>query len=294
MLERSDFTITHQVLQVVPHVQWTPAVVPPAHERREEWRTFADLAEASGTPLLGATAANALPRLNRLLRRLPGRPELTPDRLIALLLRWGRRTSMRELRRHPEGVLLPRSEPGTFLGRRVRTADGLVHLAPPELVADAARLDELEAELSRTDVLRLVGRRDRRSHNSWMHGNPRISQPAGGNTVLLHPQDAVERGIAEGDTIEVSSPTGSVRLPCSLTEDVARGVVVVPHGWGHATSGHPRARSLPGANVNDVIPGGPAHMDPVSGQAVMLAHAVEVRRVLVGDDTPTPDEALPA
>jgi hypothetical protein len=27
---------------------------------------------------------------------------------------------------------------------------------------------------------------------------------------------------------------------------------------------------------------------------VMLAHAVEVRRVLVGDDTPTPDEALPA
>jgi formate dehydrogenase len=294
MLERSDFTITHQVLQVVPHVQWTPAVVPPAHERREEWRTFADLAEASGTPLLGATAANALPRLNRLLRRLPGRPELTPDRLIALLLRWGRRTSMRELRRHPEGVLLPRSEPGTFLGRRVRTADGLVHLAPPELVADAARLGELEAELSRTDVLRLVGRRDRRSHNSWMHGNPRISQPAGGNTVLLHPQDAVERGIAEGDTIEVSSPTGSVRLPCSLTEDVARGVVVVPHGWGHATSGHPRARSLPGANVNDVIPGGPAHMDPVSGQAVMLAHAVEVRRVLVGDDTPTPDEALPA
>jgi formate dehydrogenase len=294
MLERSDFTITHQVLQVVPHVQWTPAVVPPAHERREEWRTFADLAEASGTPLLGATAANALPRLNRLLRRLPGRPELTPDRLIALLLRWGRRTSMRELRRHPEGVLLPRSEPGTFLGRRVRTADGLVHLAPPELVADAARLDALEAELSRTDVLRLVGRRDRRSHNSWMHGNPRISQPAGGNTVLLHPQDAVERGIAEGDTIEVSSPTGSVRLPCSLTEDVARGVVVVPHGWGHATSGHPRARSLPGANVNDVIPGGPAHMDPVSGQAVMLAHAVEVRRVLVGDDTPTPDEALPA
>jgi formate dehydrogenase len=286
MLERSDFAITHQALQVVPHAQWTPAVVPAAHERREEWRIFSDLAEACGTPILGLTAAHALPRLNRLLRRLPGQPEVTPDRILALLLRWGRRTSMPELRRHPEGVLLPPAQPGTFLGRRVRTSDRLVHLAPPELVADAARLDTLEAELSRTDVLRLVGRRDRRSHNSWMHGNPRISQPAGGNRALLHPEDAAQRGILDGDLVEVASEAGTVQLPCSLTDDVARGVVVVPHGWGHATSGHPRARALPGANVNDVIPAGPAHMDPVSGQAVMLAHAVQVRRVQPQPDTP--------
>ena len=188
-------------------------------------------------------------------------------------------------------MLLPRSEPGSFLGRRVRTPDGLVHLAPPELLADATRLDDLEAELSRTDVLRLVGRRDRRSHNSWMHGNPRISQPQGGNTALLHPQDAAERGIDDGDLVEVSSPAGSVRLPCSLTDDVARGVVVVPHGWGHGTSGHPHARSLPGANVNEVIPGGPAHMDPVSGQAVMLAHVVEVRPVVPDPGAPADEDA---
>ncbi len=286
MLERSDFTITHLVLQVVPHAQWTPAVVAPAHERREEWRIFSDLAEASGVPILGPTAANAVPRLNRLLRRLPGRPELTPDRIIALLLRWGRRTSMPELRRHPEGVLLPPAQPGTFLGRRVRTPDGLVHLAPPELIADADRLDDLEAELSRTDVLRLVGRRDRRSHNSWLHGNPRISQPPGGNAALLNPRDAAERGIADAALIEVSSPEGAIRLPCTLTDDVARGVVVVPHGWGHGASGHPRARSLPGANVNDVIPGGQEHMDPVSGQAVMLAHPVEVRPAGPGRGVP--------
>ena len=228
-----------------------------------------------------------LPRLNRLLHRLPGRPELTPDRIVALLLRSGRRTTMPELRRHPEGVLLPPSQAGTFLGRRVSTPDGLVHLAPPELVADAARLTT-SRQNCRAEMLRLRGRRDRRSHNSWMHGNPRISQPPGGNTALLHPQDAAERGIGDGDRIEISSQDGSIRLPCSLTEDVARGVVVVPHGWGHATSGHHRARSLPGANVNDVIPGGPAHMDPVSGQAVMLAHVVEVRPI--GADL---DSALP-
>lgn len=278
MLERSDFPASHQSLQVVPHAQWTPAVVPPLGERRTEWQIFSDLAMASGIRPWGATAAHVLPRLNRLLARLPRGPQVSADALLAVLLRWGRHTSLRELRRHPEGVLLPATEPGSFLGHRVATPDGLVDLAPADLLADMDRLGATEADLSRPGVLRLIGRRDRRSHNSWMHNNPHISQPDG-NAALLHPTDAAERGIVDGATVEVRGAAGAVRLPVSLTEDVARGVVVVPHGWGHATTGPRRAQSLAGVNVNDIIPGGPAHMDPVSGQAVMLAHEVEVSAV---------------
>ncbi|CAN5709375.1 molybdopterin-dependent oxidoreductase [soil metagenome] len=278
MLERSDFPASHQSLQIVPHAQWTPAVVEPLAERRTEWQIFSDLALASGVRPWGTTAAHALPRLNRLLRRLPRSPQVTLDHLLAVLLRWGRHTSMRELKRHPEGVLLPATEPGSFLGSRVGTDDGLVDLAPADLVADLDRLVAAEADLSRPDVLRLIGRRDRRSHNSWMHNNAYIRQPDG-NSALLHPDDAAARGIVDGTTVEVSSPTGSVEVTVSLTTDVARGVVVVPHGWGHATTGPQRAQALAGANINTVIPGGAPHMDPVSGQAVMLAHEVEVRPV---------------
>ena len=279
MLERSDFPASHQSLQVVPHAQWTPAVVPPLGERRTEWRIFSDLALASGVRPWGTTAAHLLPGLNRLLARLPRRPQVGIDALLAVLLRWGRHTSMRELRRRPEGVLLPATEPGSFLGKRVATPDGLVDLAPADLVADLARLEAAEPGLSRTGVLRLIGRRDRRSHNSWMHNNPHISQPDG-NAALLHPADAAERGIVDGAEVEVRGAAGVVRLPVALTDDVARGVVVVPHGWGHATTGPRRARGLGGVNINDVIPGGAAHMDPVSGQAVMLAHEVEVSAVV--------------
>jgi len=278
MLERSDFPASHQSLQVVPHAQWTPPVVAPTGQRRTEWQIFSDLALASGVRPFGTTAAHALPRLNRLLGRLPGSPQIGFDHLLAILLRWGRRTSLRELRRRPDGVLLPPTEPGSFLGRRVATADGLVDLAPTDLVADLDRLAAAEAELSRPGVLRLVGRRDRRSHNSWMHNNSHIRQPDG-NTALLHPDDAAARGIVDGASVVVSSPTGEVEIAVSLTDDVAPGVVVVPHGWGHATTGPRRARALAGANINAVIPGGPAHMDPVSGQAIMLAHEVDVRPV---------------
>ena len=278
MLERSDFPASHQSLQTVPHAQWTPAVVEPLAQRRTEWQIFSDLALASGVSPFGTTAAHALPRLNRLLRRLPRSPQVTFDHLLAVLLRWGRRTTLGELKRHPEGVLLPATEPRSFLGKRVATADGLVDLAPADLVADLDRLVATEADLSRPGVLRLVGRRDRRSHNSWMHNNSHIRQPDG-NTALMHPDDAAERGIVDGSRVEVSSPTGAVEVAVSLTDDVARGVVVVPHGWGHATTGPKRARALAGANINAVVPGGAAQMDPVSGQAIMLAHEVEVRPV---------------
>uniref|UniRef100_UPI0030F7F460 molybdopterin dinucleotide binding domain-containing protein n=1 Tax=Nocardioides salarius TaxID=374513 RepID=UPI0030F7F460 len=90
----------------------------------------------------------------------------------------------------------------------------------------------------------------------------------------------------EGDEVEVRGAAGAVRLPVKLTTDVARGVVVVPHGWGHRASGATRARDRDGVNVNEVVPGGAAHMEPVSGQAVMLAHEVEVSPV--GPVSPTP------
>lgn len=278
MLERSDFPASHQSLQAVPHAQWTPAVVEPLAQRRTEWQIFSDLALASGVRPWGTTAAHSLPRLNRLLRRLPRSPEITADHLLAGLLRWGRRTTLGELKRRPEGVLLPATQPGSFLGKRVATPDRLVDLAPADLVADLSRLMASEIELSRPDVLRLVGRRDRRSHNSWMHNNDHIRQPDG-NTALMHPEDAAARGIGDGTAVTISSASGSVEVTVALTDDVARGVVVVPHGWGHATTGPRRARALAGANINAVIPGGPTHMDPVSGQAVMLAHQVEVRPV---------------
>ncbi len=263
MLERSDFPASHQPLQLVPHAQWTPAVVAPLAERRTEWRIFSDLALAAGVPPWGTTPARLVPWVNRALARLPGSPRLGPDHLVALLLRWGRRTTLRVLRRHPAGVLLPPTPPGPFLGRRVRTPDGLVDLAPANLVADLDRLARLEPELSRPGVLRLVGRRDRRSHNSWMHNNPHVRQPQG-NTALMRPADAAdaadaaEHGIADGDLVEVTGGAGSVRLPVGLTEDVAPGVVVVPHGWATPRAAPAAPGRRPGSTSTASCPGAPS------------------------------------
>ena len=111
-----------------------------------------------------------------------------------------------------------------------------------------------------------------------MHNNPHIKQAAG-NVALMHPDDAKRRGVVQGDVIEIRSDQGEVSVKVNLTKDIAPGVIAVPHGWGHQDSNMSRAASLPGANINEVVPGGPENMEPVSGQAIMLGHFVTVEKV---------------
>jgi formate dehydrogenase len=291
MLERSDYPASHAMLQVTPHVQYTEAVVRPKYERREEWRIFADLALACGAKPWGKLG-NVLPHVNRLLARLPGNVELTPDDMLALMLRWGGKTTLDELRSNPGGVMLPPNEPDSFLGKRVPTKDGMVQLRLDDVLSDLPRLESEEARLRPSPgKLVLVGQRDRRSHNSWMHNSPRIRQPEG-NHALVHPADAQSLGIDDGDVVQVGSSQGAVRLRARVTDEMRRGVVAVPHGWGHAGSSVNRAAALPGANINEVIPGGARHVEPVSGMAIMMGHEVTVRRVDATDDRPATDAAV--
>ncbi len=279
MLERSDYPIAWANLQPTPFAQFTDAVVPPAYERRPEWQIFADLAVACGASPVGRSLANAVPRVNALLERVPGGRPVTPDTLLALLFRWGGQVSLDELRAHPEGVELAPTEPGSFLGRRVPTPDGRVRLAPHRILRDLVRLRDRALDFAPVDdgTLVLIGRRERRSHNSWMHNNPGITQPAA-NTALVHPADAARLGLTDGGTVTIDrAGPEAVTLPLRVTDDVAEGVVVVPHGWGHAGHGGRRAAALGGGNVNQIVPGGSAEAEPLSGQAVMLAHRVVVR-----------------
>ena len=71
----------------------------------------------------------------------------------------------------------------------------------------------------------------------------------------LHPRDAAERSIEDGDGVEVTSPRGEIALKAKLTEDTQPGLVWVDFGWGNPTDGKASMNVL----VND------AYFDPVSG-----------------------------
>ncbi|XXT18881.1 molybdopterin-dependent oxidoreductase [Sorangium sp. So ce429] len=288
MLERSDIPLGMILSQVTPYAQFSERVVAPKHERREEWEIFSELLLACGIRPKQGNLCSALPQVNRFLKYLPGKLRVEPDHLLELALRVLGDVSLSRLRAQPRGAFLPPTQPGSFLGKRVFTPDGRVDLAPRALVQDLTRLAREEARFQRhaaqgdsgpRDVLELflVGRRERRSHNSWMLNNSRLRQPPT-NVCLLSPEDAAQAGIRDRDLVAIRSEGREIVLPVELSDAVGRGVIVVPHGWGHAQSGMSVASHLGGANVNEVIPGGTANLEPVSGQAIMTGHVVQVRR----------------
>jgi formate dehydrogenase len=282
MLERADFPASHMVLQETPHAQYTTAMVSPKFERRPEWEIFSDLAIACGAKAFGQSVCNILPHLNRGLSKIPGvsKHPVKPEHLLSLLLKWGNKVSLKELTANPQGVLLGPTEPHSFLGKRVPTKNGKVQLWPKKLITDLPRLKLLsDSFLQKTDQLYLIGQRDRRSHNSWMHNNPRIKQ-ASTHNAIINTIDAKQRNITEQDKIEICSAQGHIVLNVHITDDITPGVIAVPHGWGHQESGLSKAAKLPGENINKVIPGGSQNMEPASGQAIMVGHLVTVKKVV--------------
>lgn len=281
-LERDDMPLGITGYQPVPYLQYAAPVVPPLGEARDEWWIFTQLGRTCRAPLLGSRwiqalastvvggARNASSRRMRFWARMGYR-----------LMSWFNGRSLGTLRRHPHGVLLAPPRAGRFLNRRVLTDDGKVDLAPARFMREAERLDELfDRERERSGELRLVSRRERMSHNSWMHNVPRfVRGRRTTNRLHMHPDDAAARELGEGDVCELRTPAGEIRVPVHLSDAMMRGTVSLPHGWGHAlASGLRVANRTTGANYNELSADGPDALEPLSGMAQLTGFAVECVR----------------
>jgi anaerobic selenocysteine-containing dehydrogenase len=125
----------------------------------------------------------------------------------------------------------------------------------------------------------LIGRRDLRSNNSWMHNLPLLVSGPERCTAWLHPDDAARLGLAHGDAVRVSSRAGQVELPVQVTEDIMPGVVSIPHGWGHGGRGVRLQVAADHAGVNSNLLADELLLDPVSGNAVLNGIPVELAPV---------------
>ncbi len=284
MYERDDFPFTFQAFQATPFRQATEAVVPPAGQARTEWDIVDDLTgrlacETTGFRLLGS--------VRKTLRAIGVgmTPRLMIDGLIRMSQggdRFGLRRGGLSLRRlteqHPHGVVVaPHIRTGVlrdavaYRSRRVK----LVH-------ADiAAEVDKLTRDGHPDGYpLRLIGMREPRSENSWMHNSPLLMRGERVHRALIHVDDAADLQIADGDPVRVSSPYGEITIAATTTKDVMPGVIAVPHGWGHKGTGTwALANRAGGANVNRLTSSAPEDVEALSGMAWLTGVPVRVDRV---------------
>jgi anaerobic selenocysteine-containing dehydrogenase len=249
-LERDHYDLVFHTLAVRNTAKYSPPVFARPHDARHDWEILNGLTHRMHGTLQARAKALAL-------------QTLTPRRMLDIGLRQGpyggglrplaRGLNMPTLERHPHGVDLGPLQPS--LPARLRTADRRLHLAPTPLLADVARL-EATLEATRVDdrVLQLIGRRALRSNNSWMHNSERLVRGRNRCTLQMHPDDAAARALTEGDEVRITSRTGIVITSLEVTDQVMRGVVSLPHGWGHARAGTQLdvANRHPGVSINDL------------------------------------------
>ncbi|WP_328435112.1 molybdopterin oxidoreductase family protein [Streptomyces sp. NBC_00425] len=201
--------------------------------------------------------------------------ESGPERRLDMMLRlgpygdgFGARPdglSLARLLESPHGIDL--GPLGPRLPQPLKTVSGRIELLPQPIAGDLPRLREsLER---RPDGLVLVGRRHLRSNNSWMHNVPALTGGTNRCTLQIHPEDAERLGVRDGAPVRVTGAGGEVTAPAEVTDTVRRGVVSLPHGWGHDRPGTrlSHAAADPGVNVNQLLDG--SLLDPLSGNAVL-------------------------
>ncbi len=225
------------------------------------------------SPVAGLEPSEVLERLTA----ADGTPRTGPERLLDLMLRCGPygdgfgtredgpRLTLDALIAAPHGVDLGPLHPR--IPEVLRTPSGRIELAPETIVADVPRLHAvLERPIS--DMV-LIGRRQLRSNNSWMHNLPLLAKGPVRCTAHVHPDDAARLGLSDGEPAIVSSRTGSVRVPVEVTDAIMPGVVSIPHGWGHDAPGTAMsvAAQRPGTNSN--VLADELVLDAPSGNAVL-------------------------
>ncbi|WP_327143125.1 molybdopterin-dependent oxidoreductase [Nocardia sp. NBC_01327] len=161
---------------------------------------------------------------------------------------------------NPHGIDLGALRPG--LPGLLRTASKAVELAPPELLDDVVRLRERLAAASPEMVL--VGRRQLRSNNSWLHNVGPLMGGSNRCTLHIHPEDVARLGL-DGHAV-VKSAAGTLTVDLEPTDDIMPGVVSLPHGWGHSGSEQTVASAHAGVNANVLTDD--SLVDAPSGNAV--------------------------
>lgn len=271
-------------LQEKPYMQATRAVCNMEAEQRDEGSIYIDLAAACGKPLFGSRLAQwffaGISIWNKWIKgkRFKTFPQ---EFFLNLLLRVSGQRSFNHFLKFPHGKLRPDHVAGSFLGKRVVTSDGKVHLAPEELLALADGLStDFEMQLKSKDTLRLITKRAVTTHNSWTHNLDRmIANGRDTNYLYMHPKDAGARFISESDIVDVASETGMVRVPVKLLDELMPGTVALPHGWGHQhAKGLTVASKTKGVNVNILAADGPENLEPLSGMARLTGISVEVTK----------------
>ncbi len=272
-LERDHFDLVFHNFAVRNYVTYSEPVVKVSDEHLTDWQIYLSLAEK-------------LDELNgKSTQHYKHLWDKTPSGIIDDLLRNGiygakeHNLTLERVMANPHGIDLGPLQPA--LPEAIFHQDKKVSLEFDYFMGDLPRVERYffdpDSE-KKSASLMLIGRRHLKTNNSWLHNSPRMHKGNNRCSAQIHPIDAKNHAIADGDQIVVTSRVGQVTVEAEVTDKIMPGVISIPHGWGHDKNGitWQVARQNAGANVNALTD--EMAVDELSGNAVLNGVPVSIVR----------------
>lgn len=244
-LHHDHYDLVFNAFAIRNVARFNSAIWPRPDDERYDWEIFGEL------------CARLAQRLEREHRPIPSTAKAIAKRLQG--------KSIDDLLAAPHGLDLGPLQPSLY--ERLETSDRAIDCAPAVLLADVTRfLDQTPAPPS---SFQLIGRRHLRSNNSWMHNSQRLIKGKRRDQLLMHPDDLASLGLTDGQAVEVRAQSRTVTIPVQASDTMMRGVVSLPHGFGHNREGTRLglAEENAGVSYNDLTDA--LAVDAVSGNAAM-------------------------
>ncbi len=268
-LETSHYDMTFHIFAVRNTTKYSPPLFPKGDHQRYDWEIFQELT-------------------HRLTNSESGLKLAPPEEKLDLGLRYGQyQLSLQQLLDNPSGIDLGDLQP--VMPNRLAFEDKKIRLAPDMMLADLDRVREvlekgpppreIGMQAQYKESFQLIGRRNLRDNNSWMHNSEKLMKGKNRCTVMINADDATALNIENNQTIKVTSRVGSVELPAEVTTDIMSGVLSIPHGYGHNRKGTNLdiAQQHAGASLNDLTD--EMEIDELTGNAVLNGVLVHIEVV---------------
>ncbi|NRB38107.1 MAG: molybdopterin-dependent oxidoreductase [Pseudomonadales bacterium] len=294
-LERDHYDLVFNLLAVRNTAKFSKALFKKPQNTQHDWQIFLQLAKRL---FKGRTWRESASIKLLMMFFLKSGPKL----LLDILLRTGpyshflgsffssKHLSLARLKAQPHGIDLGELSP--CLPQALWHEDKTIHLNTAFFMADLQRVDDIfwgsanaNSGKTKQKPFLLIGRRHIRSNNSWLHNSLRLVKGRNRCTLHIHPDDALHNGITSGQTVKVTSVSGAIELPAQITNTIKRGVLSIPHGWGHHREGIflSTASRHAGVSINDISD--ETALDVLSGNAVLNGIAVSITALKNHEET---------
>ncbi len=272
-LEHDNYEVVFHQFAVHNTAKYSREVLTPARGTRHDWQILIELAlrifehkEQRSMARIGLRALRA------------GSAFFAPRRLLDWALRngrhgdgfrpWRRGLRLGDLESQRKGVDLGPLEP--FLSNADPARNRRIDLGSPVIAQELRRLAETLTNVpTGQNELMMIGRRDPRTNNSWLHNAPLAVKGPNRCTLIVHPDDAKRLGLDDAKHVSIRSRIATRTAQLTISDEVMPGVVSLPHGWGHGAEGMRMsiASAHPGINFNDLADD--SVIEAVVGNAVL-------------------------